>query len=117
MDPERFDQLTTALHAVGSRRRLLGGGIAGAVAALGARLGLARAQTCDCPPGFDCIDGLCDPIGSIHCAPPLFPCDDDPGTCCFFPIPDPCENCQAHEICIPGVGCLGFLGPEDLRPG
>jgi hypothetical protein len=98
MAPARIDQLAKACSVVGSRRRLLGGGISGAAAALGARLSLARAQDCDCGPGFVCADGVCRPI---RCPRSTEPCRDDPNFCCRI-----CQNCQPQDLCWHGE-CFG----------
>jgi hypothetical protein len=96
-----LDVIARTIARPGSRRRLLGGGIGGATAALGARLGLARSQDCNCGPGFECSNGVCQ---LLSCPPNFEPCFEDPAACCV--IPDPCDACQVHEICV-GGGCLG----------
>jgi hypothetical protein len=101
MDASRFDAIARTLVRPGSRRRLLGGSMGGAAAALGARLGLARAQDCDCGPGFECSNGVCQ---LIPCSAFFEPCPGASETCC--PIPDPCENCQPQDICL-STGCFG----------
>jgi hypothetical protein len=101
MDASRFDAIARALARPGSRRRLLGGGMGGAVAALGTRFGVARGQDCDCGPGFECSNGVCQ---LIPCSALFEPCPETPETCC--PIPDPCENCQPQDICL-STGCFG----------
>ena len=101
MDASRLDAIARTLARPGSRRRLFRGGIGGAAATLGARLGLVRAQDCDCGPGFECSTGVCQ---LIPCSALFEPCPEAPESCC--PIPDPCENCQPQDICL-STGCLG----------
>jgi hypothetical protein len=96
-----LDAIARTLARPGSRRRLFCGGISGAAAAFSARLGLARAQDCDCGPGFECSNGVCQ---LISCPASFEPCPEAPEFCCQ--IPDPCENCQPQDICL-STGCLG----------
>jgi hypothetical protein len=99
MDASRLDVIARTIARPGSRRRLFGGGIGGAAAALGARLGVARAQECDCRPGFECSTGVCRPIRCPRLG--WTPCPDDPDRCC-----NPCENCQPQDLCLFGE-CFG----------
>jgi len=110
MDGSRLDAIARTLAGPGSRRRLLSGGLSGAVAALGARLGLARAQDCDCGPGFECSTGVCRPIS----CPPFFePCLDAPDSCC--PTPDRAKTASRKISASQASDALGQSGKTAPR--
>jgi hypothetical protein len=116
MDNERFDCLTRAMAARGSRRGAIGAALAGAAAFLLPR-GIAEAQVgtpggmcggiagIPCPDGYDCVDDAgdgCDPnAGGADCA----------GTC----VPVDYGACAAI-LCIEGTVCCPSCGGVCLAP-
>lgn len=135
MDAGRFDAFARTLARPGSRRRLLGGSIVGAVAALGGRLGLARAQTCaplgegcatteECCNAVSCCGGFCLGLATFlssseHCGGCNLACAGtcDNGVCrpsgalnCGTGVVDTltdASNCGGCGVACPSGFCAG----------
>ncbi len=112
MDGSRFDSLTRAFAEPGTRRRLLGGLVAGALGALGLRgteAATCRAPGSVCREDANCCSKVCGPTNATGrrvcaCPSPTVACNG----ACVNPAAfqsDP-ANCNACGRRCPGAPCM-----------
>lgn len=115
MDAARFDALSRTLARPASRRRLLGGGLGGAAAAL-ARFRAGRAQTCaplgaGCAAVEECCAGAVSCCGGVCLGLATFLASSEHCGACDAPCAGTCDNgtCRPSGALDCGAGVVDTL--------